>query len=60
VETAPDGSYYHFNEVARTPDYVEMYDPSRGDSVRLYDDAMYVLGPDGRAWQLGYRGHWAR
>jgi hypothetical protein len=47
----------YFREVARTPDYVELYDESRGMGVRLYDNAMYY-NPDGGQWRGPLAGYW--
>src|SRR5262245_47576563 len=47
----------YFREVARTPEYVELYDDSRGMAVRLHADAMYY-NPDGRQWRGPHAGYW--
>jgi hypothetical protein len=57
VETNATGSFY-FQEVTRTPEYVEIYDASRGASARLYDRESYHTGPDTPGWQPLYPGHW--
>ena len=57
VQYAADGRFY-FDEVNRTPDYVELFDPTRKISARLYDDSLWTRpqGFDRFAYSLG--GHW--
>src|SRR5262249_45773496 len=43
VESNASGTY-HFREVRRTREYVDLYDASRGLTARLYDNAMYLQG----------------
>jgi len=38
------GGTYHFREVRRTRDFVDLYDASRGFTARLYNNAMYLQG----------------
>jgi hypothetical protein len=42
-ETNASG-HYCFQEVRRTGEYVDMFDASRGFTVRLYGNAMYLQG----------------
>ena len=59
VEEASDGNYY-YREVERTPDYIQLIDPDRQASVRLYANAMYSHGPGDPNWYFGQPGHWVR
>jgi hypothetical protein len=43
VESNPSGTY-HFREVQRTREYIDLYDASRGWTARLYNNAMYLQG----------------
>jgi hypothetical protein len=43
VESNASGTY-HFREVRRAREYVDLYDSSRGLTARLYDNAMYLQG----------------
>jgi hypothetical protein len=43
VESNASGTY-HFREVRRTREYVDLYDASRGYTARLYGNAMYLQG----------------
>jgi hypothetical protein len=50
---------YHFQEVRRTPDFVDLFDASRGFTVRLYDNAMYLQGgPSYPTFTKLYDGGW--
>jgi hypothetical protein len=57
VEQSNTGTY-NFTEVARTPDYIELYDASRGARARLYNNAMYSLAAGASDWGLSYNGQW--
>lgn len=45
-------------EVARTAQYVEIYDQNRNLGVRLYPDQLWQTTPEG-TWQPMYEGHWS-
>jgi hypothetical protein len=50
---------YHFQEVNRNRDFVDLWDGSRGFTVRLYDHAMYLKGGnDYRDFTKFYDGNW--
>jgi hypothetical protein len=51
---------YRFRELDRTPDYIELYDPDRQASVRIYDDHFDAHGPGEYTWNPGPRGKWVR
>jgi hypothetical protein len=57
VESNPTGTFY-FREVNRTPDFVELYDASRGASARLTPGLMYHHGTGDPVWHPGHRGDW--
>jgi hypothetical protein len=59
VEYAADGKF-SFDEVARTPDYVELYDPTRQIGARLYDDGLWTRAPGNRRFDFSLPGHWAQ
>src|SRR5262245_36455575 len=46
---------FYFREVARTPDYVQIYDDGRGLPVRLYEGMVYQ--DNGNGWEAMSRGH---
>ena len=46
-----------FREVARTRDYVELYDEGRNLGIRLYEDKCYAR-PEDRGWVYWYDGRW--
>ena len=46
VERNPSGEY-HFKEVRRNREFIELYDCSRDCTVRLYKDAMFLKGFNG-------------
>jgi hypothetical protein len=48
---------YHFREVARTAQYVELYDQSRQVTVRLYAGESYYKTPQTN-WVRLYHGRW--
>jgi hypothetical protein len=58
VENTRNGQF-RFREVRRTPEFIEMVDPDRGDRVRLYDTTSFHItsGTSGEWWPL-YNGHW--
>jgi hypothetical protein len=43
LERVANGARYDFVEVRRTAGFVELYDGSRGVSVRLYGQSCYIL-----------------
>ena len=49
---------YHFKEVRRTPEFVDLYDASRGLTARLYDNAMYLQGGNYPTFTKFYDGSW--
>jgi hypothetical protein len=57
VESNQTGEF-HFREVARTPQFVELFDPDRSASVRLTNRVMYNHGPGDPVWHRGYIGQW--
>jgi hypothetical protein len=57
VETNNTGQFF-FRESARTPDYVELFDDSRGMAARLFDNQLQSLGPGQTEWQFAYAGGW--
>ena len=61
-ETTRDGKTFHFQEVSRTPEYVEMIDRRRakgGVRVRLRDDAMLMIwGGRDADWRRTQEGEW--
>ena len=60
-DEANTGGSYHFKEVGRNREFVELYDDSRDCSVRLYRHAMYLKGFNGQTpdWVKFYDGRWA-
>jgi hypothetical protein len=58
IQYAADGRFT-FDEVARTPDYVELYDPSRRVGARLYDDSLWSRPPQFERFAFTINGHWA-
>jgi hypothetical protein len=61
VERNPSGEY-HFVEVRRNRDFVELRDDSRDCTVRLYRCAMYLRGPNGQHPDFDklYDGRWTQ
>ncbi len=58
VESNASGTY-HFREVRRTREFVDLYDASRSFTVRLYDRAMYLQGgPSYPTFTKFYDGSW--
>ena len=52
-------SSFQYQEVNRTPQYVELYDAARNLYARLYPNTMYQKSIDtGWEWQPAYNGHW--
>jgi hypothetical protein len=65
IQTGPDRwmeenntGRWRFREVRRTPNFVELYDPNRRASVRLYADTSEQRSPDTDGWQPLYDGTW--
>jgi hypothetical protein len=57
VEKNPTGEF-HFREVVRNTQYVELHDASRKMTVRLYSKTMYWKTPDKKQWSYMYQGRW--
>jgi hypothetical protein len=57
IEVTTDTTF-NFKEVARTPTYVQLHDPSRKISVRLYDCRWYLTYPGSGGWRLASAGRW--
>jgi RNA polymerase sigma factor (sigma-70 family) len=58
IEKGSDGVEVHFEEVERADKYVELFDPNRAMSLRLYSDhAEWRQGGSG-PWNRLYEGHW--
>ena len=57
VESNNTGQFY-FREIARTPTYIDLFDPSRLASARLTNQIMYHHGPGDPMWHFGYYGQW--
>ena len=57
VQYAADGRYY-FDEVNRTPDSVELFDPTRKISARLYGDGLWTRAPGWERFHYSLPGHW--
>ena len=50
---------YHFQEVRRGPEFIDLFDASRGLTARLYGNAMYLQGgPDFPVFTKFYDGQW--
>src|SRR5262245_74 len=43
---------FTYQEVDRKPNYVELHDPARRLSVRVYNTALYAWHPQARTWYL--------
>jgi tetratricopeptide (TPR) repeat protein len=57
AEPYPGGMIY-FKEVARTPEYVEMYDGNRRMTVRLYSTRMFWRTAGQIQWNALHQGSW--
>jgi hypothetical protein len=57
VQDAGDMQYY-FEEANRTPDYVELFDPSRKMGARLYGDGLWTRAPGWERFHYSLPGHW--
>jgi hypothetical protein len=57
VETRSDNLTIPFQEVERTGEYVDIYDPARRLNVRLYADRM-EWKKEGQEWFRGQDGSW--
>jgi hypothetical protein len=51
---------YRFRELEQTRDYVELYDPDRQITARIYDNQFFAHGPGESDWTAGLHGYWAR
>lgn len=58
TETINGAPTFHFKFVARTSEYVQLYDASRQFYVWLYPRAFYLKGPADAAARLVKAGHW--
>jgi hypothetical protein len=48
-----------YREARRTPEFIEIWDPGRGDRVRLYDNMSYHLTRETQgSWDPLYDGNW--
>jgi hypothetical protein len=50
VEMKAGRVWAHFEEVKRTPEYVEMHDANRNLTLRLYDNAIVCITPGEDEW----------
>jgi hypothetical protein len=50
--------HYCFQEVARNADYIDLFDGSRGFTVRLYNNAMFLQGGSYACFTKFYDGSW--
>src|SRR5579883_2579119 len=57
VESNNTGQF-QFRETARTPQYIDLFDPSRNAFARLTDRVMYQHGLGDPIWHQGYIGQW--
>jgi len=57
VQYASDGQF-NFREMARTPDYVELFDAQRNLAIRIYPDRYNQWTPEQRQWVPMLAGHW--
>jgi hypothetical protein len=58
VEITPDGRKLHFEEVARTEAWLELYDKPRGIHLRLYSDHGDLRTDQRPEWQRWQTGRW--
>jgi hypothetical protein len=58
IQDAADARYY-FQEVARGPNFVELYDASRNIGARLTDDGLWTRAPGNDQFTYSLPGHWA-
>jgi hypothetical protein len=61
IERQPGGGVCYFRETARTSDFIEIYDPSRGQVwVRMYANQSYWKHPTltGGEWRTLWGGSW--
>jgi hypothetical protein len=49
---------WFYDEVSRTPWYVELYDRDRDIELRLYGNRLYQRTGNSNEWQPGYVGRW--
>jgi hypothetical protein len=57
VQHRRSGRPMHYREVARTPEYIELYDAESDLPIRLYDNVMYQ-NPNRQGWGVGFEGQW--
>lgn len=58
VETLNGKEAFYFRQSDRNDTYVELFDSSRGITVRLYADAMYLKAANETNYRRLYYGHW--
>ena len=58
IEKTTDGGEMRFVEVARTAEYVELYDRTRLMRLRLAADHASIIQSDRPPWRFLYSGHW--
>ncbi|HEV8062620.1 MAG TPA: formylglycine-generating enzyme family protein, partial [Gemmataceae bacterium] len=58
IESTSDGGEMHFEEVGRTPDYVELFDRRRQLWLRLSADHVASKQGENHPWSHLYTGHW--
>ena len=51
---------WHFREVAKNKDFIELVDESRKLLIRLHHEFCEVKEEDRREWSLLYKGHWKK
>ena len=49
---------YSYTEAARTPEYVELYEPASEMTVRLYADALWWRSTEHPVWHRLCAGEW--
>jgi hypothetical protein len=50
----------NYREVRRNPQFIEIWDPRRGDRVRLFDNTSYHMTPESNRWDPLYDGYWTQ
>jgi hypothetical protein len=51
---------YHFREVGKNKDFIELVDDSRKMLIRLHREFCEVREENQREWSTLYKGHWAK
>ena len=57
VEQNPTGSWV-FQEMGRTPEFIELIDPARNHGARLFRDRSFHRPPGAVVWMPLYPGFW--